>query len=552
MNTLNRRIIVWFALAALILFSLCYATWRSINSLNHQNGWVEHTYEVMLVLDKVILNLKDIQTAGRGYVITGEDRYAEIVRTTDAEMGRNLSDLSELVQDNTMQEKLVPQLLISTREVSTWAGEIIATYKNKGSAAASAMVRTGVGQQRIDASVSLISAMREHERELLAQRREQVETAVLITLGICSFGLLACLGILLLVFWLIDRETLRREAIEKTLHGTVSRLEAANEERRVLAQMSDFLQGCRTHQEIYELVWQNMPRIFPGCHGALGILSNSRNIIDVTITWGDISSTLSQFAPEDCWGMRRGKVHIVTAGSPEPDCAHLTVRMPESACVPLVAHGETLGMLYMASSDWGMLDENQQQLLRTISEQISLALANMKLQETLRMQTLRDPLTSLFNRRYMESSLERELLRAKRNSQQLSVLMLDVDHFKRFNDTFGHDAGDLLLKEFAAMLQKNVRGEDIACRFGGEEFILILPTCPLDIAIKRAEKILADTRALNIQHQQQSLGKITVSIGIAVFPEHDDDIEGLLRLADKALYSAKREGRDRAVVASAD
>jgi diguanylate cyclase (GGDEF)-like protein len=219
--------------------------------------------------------------------------------------------------------------------------------------------------------------------------------------------------------------------------------------------------------------------------------------------------------------------------------------------MPMMAHGEALGVLYIAQSRAGGFTEAKQQVARTVAEQISLALANLQLQETLRTQSIRDPLTGLFNRRYMEASLEREMHRSLRRSHPLSIIMLDIDHFKRFNDTFGHDAGDALLSEFGRFLATQVRGEDIACRYGGEEFMLILPDASVEVAAQRAERLREAARQINVQHRRQTLEAITISIGVASVPNHAADGEELMRAADTALYAAKRQGRDRVVVANA-
>jgi diguanylate cyclase (GGDEF)-like protein len=158
-------------------------------------------------------------------------------------------------------------------------------------------------------------------------------------------------------------------------------------------------------------------------------------------------------------------------------------------------------------------------------------------------------LTGLYNRRYLTEMLEREIRRAVRAAQSLGVLILDLDHFKKFNDTYGHEAGDTVLRETASFLGKSIRVEDIACRFGGEEFVIILPTADLNSARVRAEKIRSKIRELAVLHQGQSLGMITVSIGVAALPEHGTDPKALLEAADAALYRAKREGRDRVAVA---
>jgi len=174
-----------------------------------------------------------------------------------------------------------------------------------------------------------------------------------------------------------------------------------------------------------------------------------------------------------------------------------------------------------------------------------MALANLRLRDVLRDQSIRDSLTGLFNRRYMEATLERELRRAARDNQSLAFLMIDIDHFKMFNDAFGHHAGDVLLRAVGEFLGQGIRGQDVACRFGGEEFVLILTDTPLEIAYRRAEVLREELARLAVQHNGQTLGKITMSVGIAAFPEHGTSSEELIRKSDTALYKAKEDGRDR-------
>ncbi len=221
----------------------------------------------------------------------------------------------------------------------------------------------------------------------------------------------------------------------------------------------------------------------------------------------------------------------------------------ETLCVPMMAQGEALGILYLTSQQPGYFTSAKEQLGVTVAEHIGLALANLKLREALQQQSIRDSLTGLYNRRYLEESLEREISRAVRLKQTLGVIMIDVDHFKRYNDTYGHDGGDAVLRELGKFLQEKFRGSDIACRYGGEELTLILPEASLETIIRRAEFIREGVKRLKLQHRRQHLGSITVSLGVAIFPDHGLTGETVIAAADAALYEAKRRGRDRVVVA---
>jgi diguanylate cyclase (GGDEF)-like protein len=238
-------------------------------------------------------------------------------------------------------------------------------------------------------------------------------------------------------------------------------------------------------------------------------------------------------------------------------------------CIPLIANGEAIGILAIQEDDRlhhppspSALDADvdsdafarRRQLATTVAEHIALAVANVNLKEALRLQAIRDPLTGLYNRRYMQEFLERELHSARRKRRPLSVIMLDLDHFKRYNDNFGHSAGDQALAAVGEMLLRTVRAEDIACRYGGEEFTLILPECPLSEATVRAEEIrkrIKEYHSPQVQPKRpdRPAANLSCSIGVAAFDETTDRVDLLLKFADDALYQAKRAGRDRVVVA---
>jgi diguanylate cyclase (GGDEF)-like protein/PAS domain S-box-containing protein len=187
--------------------------------------------------------------------------------------------------------------------------------------------------------------------------------------------------------------------------------------------------------------------------------------------------------------------------------------------------------------------------IRDITERKQAQDALLESQELLREQSVRDHLTGLFNRRYMEETLERELLRASRKQLSLGIIMLDVDNLKRYNDTYGHAAGDAILRELGELLLKNIRGEDVPSRYGGDEFIIVLPDASREVTQERAELLRQNAHHIPIPFEGQQLDTPTLSIGVAVFPEHGSTSAAVLKAADDALYRAKSEGRDRVVMA---
>jgi diguanylate cyclase (GGDEF)-like protein len=327
-------------------------------------------------------------------------------------------------------------------------------------------------------------------------------------------------------------------------------------EVELLNQMGEMLQACQSMEEAYSVMDELAGQIFAGDAGIVLILNAPRKLLEVAAAWGRTPvGEREVFAPEECWALRRGRAHLVEDTASGLLCRHLPTPPPIAyLCLPLVAHGEALGVLHLASAaeqppGAADLTPARQRLADAVARQLALSLANVKLRETLRVQSIRDPLTNLFNRRYMEEMLEREVRWGERKLRPVGVIMLDIDHFKQVNDTFGHDAGDAVLREVGTLLQSKVRAVDVACRYGGEEFVLILPEASMENTRRRAEQLRESAKRHHISHEGKAIGPVTISAGAAVFPDHGSTAEAVIRAADAALYRAKVAGRDRVVVA---
>jgi len=322
-------------------------------------------------------------------------------------------------------------------------------------------------------------------------------------------------------------------------------------------EMADLLLSCRSTKEFYQVVTSFAGRIFEREPGNMFLVNASRSAIELVASWGGGAPTERIFAPDACWALRRGRMHQTGGDSLGPDCDHApSGGTPGYRCIPMMGQGEALGVLHVhahpeerESSEFSAAVADQR-LRATVSvaEHIALALANLKLRETLRMQAIRDPLTGLFNRRYMEESLEREIARATRSGGSVAAVMIDLDHFKRFNDTFGHAAADVALRETAVLIRATIRADDIACRFGGEELVVILPDSTAQGAGTRAETLRAAIAGQQLRFHGTAIGTVTASFGVAAFPAHSTNAESLLRAADEALYDAKNAGRNRVSV----
>jgi len=354
-------------------------------------------------------------------------------------------------------------------------------------------------------------------------------------------------------------EAQRRHA--ELLDRLVKELELRTKQMTSLNEMGSLLACSGTVQEACAVVADSLQKLFPDARsGALYLFKSSRDLIEAPVRWGKRDVLAPTFPPDACWSLRRGQPHWSGHPGSGIACQHLTQSSTsECLCVPMVAQGNTVGVLHLefesaaelqSDSDTQSFRESHQQLAISAASQIALSLASLQLRETLREQAMRDPLTLLFNRRFLQESLERELQLAGRKKQSIAVLFLDLDHFKRFNDTFGHDAGDMVLQSLADLFRTFFRATDICCRYGGEEFAIILPESSSHDAAIRADALRSEVKRLRLQYKKQTLGQLTLSVGVAAFPEHGSTSVDLLKIADQCLYESKSRGRDVVTVAS--
>ncbi len=340
----------------------------------------------------------------------------------------------------------------------------------------------------------------------------------------------------------------------------VKELKLRTKQTTLLNEMGSLLAASGTIEEVCAVGADSTQKLFPEAHsGALYLLRSSRDLVEAGVRWGAKDVLAPTFPPRACWSLRHGQPHWSSSSGSGVSCQHLSRSATgECLCVPMVAQGNTVGVMHLefdeaaqSRNDSGAesLRDSRQRLAVTTASQAALTLASVQLRETLREQSIRDPLTRLFNRRFLEESFERELQLASRRKQSIAILFLDLDHFKRFNDTFGHDAGDMVLQSLADLLRNFFRVTDLCCRYGGEEFAIILPESSSQDAAIRANTLRAEVKSLRLQYKKQFLGPLTLSVGVAAFPEHGSIASELLKIADQCLYESKARGRDTVTVA---
>jgi len=336
------------------------------------------------------------------------------------------------------------------------------------------------------------------------------------------------------------------------LEKSLEELKRLNSEILVSKAFLSELQFIFKLTEIFNLIAKFSLSLFPGTAGVLYLTNPLKNHLEAQVEWGISHSKDKLIDPTDCLSLRKGALCTHVSAKDQMQCDHINGRLLKhtAICVPLYAHNESIGLYYIEFSQ--IINSEALPLLemrvQTFADQLSLAIANIKLHETLRFQSIRDPLTNLYNRRYLEETLDRELVRAQRKSLSLAVLMFDVDHFKYFNDMYGHEAGDDVLKEVSNVIRDCIRASDVACRYGGEEFVVILLESPMAFAQTHAEKLREKIASMSLNRSRGILSSITVSIGVAMFPKHGQSTQDLLSAADIALYGAKNSGRNKVVI----
>ncbi|HEX8058872.1 MAG TPA: diguanylate cyclase [Novosphingobium sp.] len=321
--------------------------------------------------------------------------------------------------------------------------------------------------------------------------------------------------------------------------------------RDLLSRMTQRMQGCDTLSDLREVVQRFVPEIAPELAGRLYLVDQARNAVVESCSWLEPHHSTPEFSTLSCWALRRGLAHRPSGENVDVPCdhlAHAASAVPDTLCLPLTAHRKTLGLLYFEPSP-GSGRATPEVYLNMLAENVSLALANLRLRDTLRDMAMADPLTGLANRRQLDTMIEAQLAEAQRLGLPISCMMIDIDHFKRFNDAFGHEAGDAVLREVGAALKHATREEGHAFRYGGEEFLIVMPGFGAEQAAARAEHIRQQIGALVIPHHTGELGPVTASIGLATAPDHCP-FDRLMQTADAAVYRAKALGRDRVVTAT--
>jgi len=507
-------------------------------------------------LDDILTRVRDAETAQRGFVITGNDvflePYEEARRTLPAAL-RDAKDKARSDAERGTVWRVSRLVELKLAELD----ETIALRRRSGFAATERVVGALRGKLYMDELRQIVAAANARAQargdalrtELLARSHN----AFYIGLAVTAFNIVAlCVLLGVLMRMLQERRAIagRLEAQAGQLGTAVALTARHNRELKLVAELLRAVDAVAAPGDAGTVVARALPKLLPDVAGTLFLLrDDDEQTLDRQAQWGDASDQPLVIDIESCWALRHG-ARYRTLGCHEPGCAHYRTPADETAprlCIPLVTHDELVGMLHLENLATGAELDEQERLAVTIAEQLALALGNARLRESLRRQSVLDPLTGLFNRRHFDATLKRELARARRKRVPVSLVVVDIDHFKRVNDDYGHAVGDAVLRTIAQQLRLGIREGDIACRYGGEEMVLLLPECAAKDASARAETIRVALAAIRPHPEGEGPERVTASFGVAAYPAHAEDAESLFWAADKALYRAKQRGRNQVV-----
>ena len=517
---------------------------------------LDRTADIERLQMTLLEQLLNAETAQRGFIITGEERFLEpyhaavnAIPPAEEALRRHMTSPEEMARLQVLEKGIA--LRMKT------AAQAIVLRREQGFDAATAMVATGIGKAQMDAMRQSIG----RELTTYSDRRTELSEHLLSTSrSAANASLVATLtNILFLAGVLVaaSRVLRQRNAAERKAQDAAEQTRLTSErislQNALLfrsAELMHSLELAETVDESAAVIASYLPRLLPNLSGSLYLYNNSRDILERKAGWGDSGDEPAIIEALDCWALRRGSPHQFG-----PDhglaCRHVSTVKHERLCLPLVTQGDVIGCLSVAGSELAQGGEEERAWISQLAEQLGLALSNVRLRVSLRQQSIIDPLTQLYNRRYLDEVLKREMARSSRNGAPLSVLILDLDHFKRINDTFGHEGGDAILRKVALTLREGIRSCDVACRMGGEEMVVLLPECDIENAVKRADALRMAIAAGDVLHDGQRIGA-TASIGVASYPQHGGNLQVLIHAADLALYEAKHEGRNCVRVARDD
>ncbi|MFJ6023948.1 diguanylate cyclase [Brevundimonas sp. NPDC092305] len=534
----RRRKTNWTSVTIVVIALMIASVIGGFAYIAHQQQQLEAVRETSREMRKARQALMETDTAVLNAVIHSDEQasllaYAQALNKLDTHPAGHFPATVQ------MDGRAVPAMEMVRSLKTTWAAMIAQTSFGDTAAAR----QTYVERQAQPLMTRLVQTQVTRLEQLDADYsnlQHRIDFAIILVMTLQIITGAACIG----AFVVASRRG-SREAAAKTraiVAATTSR-----EQVMRLFEMTDTLQSASDQNDANAVLRSTAAELIPDFGGALYVFNNSRDRLVLSTAWGSEEAALvDAITIDDCWALKRGKSHVNHPGADRLCCDHALCK-GSTLEIPMAARGEILGLLQVHAEgpDAEARLAEVTQLATALADAMSLALANLALRDRLRSQALRDPLTGLYNRRYMEDTLERVVRLAERERQEVAVMMIDLDHFKRLNDQYGHAKGDSVLRDAAAAITAQLRDSDVACRYGGEELMVVMPNCGLEDAAAKAEGIRASIAALT----EPGGAQVSASIGVAAIPSTSGAMKDLLGASDAALYEAKGGGRNRVVCA---
>jgi diguanylate cyclase (GGDEF)-like protein len=498
----------------------------------------------------ILQALVDAETGVRGFIITADPNYLEPYYSGTERIRQLLPDASGnlfLQEAKSPKGTSLPDLIQARERIMALLIEI---SREDGLEAARRELGEGAGKRVMDEIRETLGALNARLSTESAAISAGAQSSAVLLSSLLLVSLIIAVILSVVQFLLFRREIVRRGAVERDLEGR-------HQQIALISQRADSLHSSNSRAESYEIIKAFAGKILAGTSGCLYVYNNSRDQLACAAQWGldrINPGLMDHFTPDERWALRRGKVNAMSTVEGDVHCGHVDTSTPFSyLCLPITGRGQTSGLLYLQLADPSGERAFSAVMMqaRSFADQLSLALVNIELRERLQNMAIKDPLTELYNRRFLDEALSRELLVAERKKSKVCVALIDIDHFKNVNDTYGHPAGDAILKQVARHLLGAMRRSDIVCRYGGEELLLVMPDSDVEQCVRKAEAIRQGIKAMPLRADGIEIPSISVSIGVAMYPDHAEERIDLIACADQALYRAKKGGRDRVVVADA-
>lgn len=555
---IERKFKIWLFIVFAAMLMTVVIPFRTVAWTQDIDIELQQSEDNVAGFQQLLLLLRDAESGQRGFAITGKESFLEPYHTALARIDPVKQKIKSLHTNSIAPGEMNQALALTDMKLAELA-ETIELRRSGGFGAVEPVISSAKGKEYMDRIGALVGAWIERENgrraQLSGELQAKTRVAAYINLGAVLVGMALLAIVLTFIFQMMREREASSLALEKSsreLNAGLAELERRNSEIETMAKMNQAIESAASLKETTEIIAIHCAKLLPAFSGGLYLFRNSRDLVVREEQWGPSASMPDAMELNDCWGLRKGHPHM--AGKGDLCCTHYSISGGDERhlCIPLIAQGEVLGMisLELSGAETGAAAPHREEVLvHALSEQVALGLSNARLREMLRQQSIVDPLTGLFNRRYMDETLKRELSRAARKSMPVSVILLDVDHFKKVNDTYGHDVGDAVLAAVSNCLKSGIREGDLACRFGGEELVLVLPECGKDDAVLRAEALRQAIPNVGLQSGSHPAIRVTASFGVATFPGNGKEAAALLQAADHAMYAAKRSGRDRVVAA---